>query len=84
MKLGRVTKLARKKKNVKKIDNDFMRANCAAIVIFPIYGQFRTLWNPDFGRAVYETYIFINSKPLSYKNRKKNYKIFNTALTILL
>ena len=41
MKPGPVTKLGkRNKKPSKKIDNDFMSANCDVIVIFPIYFQF--------------------------------------------
>ena len=45
-----------------------MSANCDAIVIFPIYGQFESIRKPDFGRMVCKTNIFINSKLLSYKN----------------
>ena len=49
-----------------------MSAKCDVIVIFPIYGQFETIQNPDFGRVICKSYIFINSNLLSYKNRKKN------------
>ena len=45
-----------------------MSANCDAIVIFPIYGQFEAIRKPDFRRMVYKTNIFMNSKLLSYKN----------------
>ena len=40
MKLGPVTKLDKKNKTSKKLDDDVMSANCEDIVIFPIYGQF--------------------------------------------
>ena len=46
---------------LKKIDNDVMSANWAVIVIFPIYGQFGAIWEPDTGRVVCKNYIFINS-----------------------
>ena len=61
-----------------------MSANCDVIVIFPIYGQFGVIWKMDSRRIVSETYIFINSNLLSYKNRKQNYKTSNTALALLL
>ena len=61
-----------------------MSANCDVIVIFPIYGQSGAIWKPDYGRIVYETYIFIKSNLLSYENWKQNLKISNTALTLLL
>ena len=41
MKLGPVTKLARKtEQGQKKVDDDVMSANCDDTVIFPIYCQF--------------------------------------------
>ena len=44
MNLGPVTKLDKKnKKTSKKFDDDVMSENCGVIVIFPIYGQFRTI-----------------------------------------
>ena len=49
-----------------------MSTNCDVIVIFPIYGQFGAIWKPNSGRKVCETYIFINSNLLSYKNWKQN------------
>ena len=52
----------------KKFDDDVMLANCDVIVIFPIYGQFGAIRNPDFGRIVCKTYIFIYSNLLAYKN----------------
>ena len=30
-------------------------------LFFPIYGQFRAIWKPDYGRIFCKTYIFINS-----------------------
>ena len=69
MELGPVTKLDKKnKKTSKKCDDDVMSENCDVIVIFPISSQFGTIRKPDFGRIVCKTYIFINSKLLSYKN----------------
>ena len=49
-----------------------MSANCDAIVIFSIYGQFGAIRKPDTGRTVCKTYIFINSDLLYYKNWKQN------------
>ena len=71
MKLGPVTKLdKRNKKTSKKFDNDVMSVKCDVIVIFPIYGQFGAIHEPDSGRIVCKTYIFINSKLL--KTELKN------------
>ena len=61
-----------------------MSKNCDVIVIFSINGQCEAIQKPDSGRLVCETYIFINSDTLSYKNCKQNKRIFNTALTLLL
>ena len=49
-----------------------MSTNCSAIVIFPIYGQFGAIQKPNSGRMVCNTFIFIQSKSLSYKNWKQN------------
>ena len=68
MKLGPVTKLDKRKKNVKKFHHDVMSASCDVIVIFPIYSQFGAIRKPNSGRMVCKTYIFINSNLLSYKN----------------
>ena len=45
MKLGPLTKHDKSNKTTskKKIDDDFMSANCNVNVIFPIYDQFRGL-----------------------------------------
>ena len=80
-----VTKLDKRNKiTSKKFDDDVMSADCGTIVIFPIYGQFGAIRKWDSGSIVCKTYIFINSNLLSYKIWKQNYKIFNTALTLLL
>ena len=72
-KLGQVTKLdKRNKTTLKNLDDDVMSADCDVIVIFLIYGQFGAIRKPDCGRVVCKTYIFINSKLLSYKNLKQN------------
>ena len=69
MKLGPVTKLDKRNKTTsKKIDVDFMSETCDVNIIFPIYGHFGAIRKPDSGRIVCKTYIFINSKLLSYKN----------------
>ena len=85
MKLGPVPKrYNRNKTTSKKVDDDVMSTNYDVIVIFPIYGQFGAIRKPDSGRIVCKTYIFITSNLVSYKNWKQNWKISNTALTILL
>ena len=69
MKLGPVPKLGKTNKTMsKKVDDDDMLANCEAIVIFPIYGQFGAIGKPYSRHIVYKTFIFINSNPLSDKN----------------
>ena len=84
-KLGPVTKLVKRNKATsKKFDDDVMSENCDVISIVSIYGQFGAIQKPDSGRIVCKTYIFINSNLLSYKNKKQNRKISNTALTLLL
>ena len=66
MKLGSETKIDKRNKTTsKKFGNDIISENCGAIVIFPIYGQFRAMQNPASGRIVCKTYIFINSNFLS-------------------
>ena len=49
-----------------------MSTNCDVGVTFLIYGQFGAIRKPDSGRMVCETYIFINSNLLSYKNWKQS------------
>ena len=45
-----------------------MSKNCDVIAIFPIYGHFGAIRKPDCRRIVGNSYIFINSNLLSYKN----------------
>ena len=86
MKLRQAAKLDKKNetKKLRKFAVDVMSANCNAIVIFSVYGQFGAIRKPDSGRLVYKTYIFSKSSLMSYKNWKQNENTFNTALTLLL
>ena len=69
MKFGPVTKIdMRNTTTSKKFVDEMMSENCDVIFIFTIYGQFGAIWKPDSGRLVCNTYIFINSNLLSYKN----------------
>ena len=69
MKLRAVTKFDKKNTaTLKEFDNDVMTTNCDVIVIFSIYGQFGAIQRLDSERMVCNTYIFINSNLLSYKN----------------
>ena len=68
MKLEPVTKLKNKIGNVKTIDDDFMLENSGVVVIFPIYGQFGTIWKLDFRHMVCKVHLFINGYLLSYKS----------------
>ena len=61
-----------------------MLENCDVIVIFRIFGQFGAVWRPDSGHRASNRYVFSNSNLLSYKNWKQNWKIFSTALTLVL
>ena len=66
IKLGTVTKLdKRSKATSKNFDDDVMSKNCEAIVI---YDKFGVIQKPDSGRIVCNSYFFINSNFLSYKN----------------
>ena len=66
MKLGTVTKLdKRSKATSKNFDDDVMSKNCEVIVI---YDKFKAIQKPDSGRIVCNSYFFINSNFLSYKN----------------
>ena len=69
MKLGPITKLAKKNAATsKKFDDDVLSINYDFILSFRIYGQFGGIWKPDSGRMFYNPYTFINSNLLSYKN----------------
>ena len=72
MKHEPVTKIEKRKENVKKFDDDVMPVSCEVIAIFSIYGQFEAIRKPDSGCIVCKIYIFIKSSLLSYKNWKEN------------
>ena len=56
MKLGPVTKLDKRNETTsKKSNDDVMSANCDAIAIFLIYGQYGALRKPDSGRIICKT-----------------------------
>ena len=79
------TKLDKRNKTMsKKFVDDIMSTNCDIIVVFPIFGQFGAILKPDSKRIVSKTYIFNKGNLFSYKNRKQNKKISNTAIKILL
>ena len=62
MKLGPVTKLDKRNKTTsKKVDDNIMPKNCAAIAVLLIYGQFGAIRKPDSGRISCKTYIFIKT-----------------------
>ena len=68
MKLTPVTKSDKRNKiKSEQLDDDAMLANCDVIIIFPIYGQFGAIREPDSRRITCKIYIFINSNLLSYK-----------------
>ena len=68
MKLGSVTKPDKRYKTMpEKFGDDSMPKNYDNIVIFPIFGQFGTIWKLESWRIVCQTYIFINSNLVSYK-----------------
>ena len=59
MKLGPLTELDKGSKTTsKKIDDDFILANCDVIVILRIYGQFGVIWKPDSRCIVCKTWHF--------------------------
>ena len=69
MKLGSVTKIDKRNKSISKIfDDDVTSENCDVIIIFSLYGQFGDIRKPDSRHRVRNTYVFINSNLLSYKN----------------
>ena len=72
MRLGPVTKLDKKNKTTSKnIDGDVISVNFDAILVFLIYGQSGAIWQTHSGCLVCETYIFVKSSLLSYKNWKQ-------------
>ena len=50
---------------------DEVMADSDVIIIFPLYGQFGPIQEPDSKRIVCKTYIFINSRLLFYKTWKQ-------------
>ena len=72
VKLGPVTKLDKKARQYQKVWRWCYIGICEAIVIFWIYDQFEVIRKSESGRIVCETYIFINSNFLSYKNWKQD------------
>lgn len=58
IKLGSVTKFD--KENTKTL-NKFLSKSYGVLGIFPIYGWFGENQNPNFGRIVYTSYIFIKN-----------------------
>ena len=73
MKLGSATKLDKRNTALsKKFDDDLTSANYDVMVIFPIYGWFGAIGNPDYGCMVYDSYIFINRNFLSHRRWKQN------------
>ena len=56
IKYGPLTKIDKRNKTTSKtFDDDVMSQSCDVIAIFPIYGQFGTIWKPDFGHIVCKT-----------------------------
>ena len=64
--------LTREKRQRQKNNDDFMSTDYDSIVFFPSYGHFAPIQKTDFGRMVYNIYIFINNDLSSYKNCKQN------------
>ena len=72
MKLGPVTTIdKRNKATPKKFNDNVISVIFDVIVIFPIYGQFRAIWKPDFELTVCKNYIFINSNLTKIENETK-------------
>ena len=62
-----------------------MSANHYVIVIFPIFGQFGVIRNPDSGCIICKTYIFINSNFFILQKLKVKLKKFlHSSHTIAL
>ena len=75
IKRGTVTKLDKKNTTtLKKIDDDSASVNYDVILIFPVYGWFGAIQNPDSRLMVFDSYILIISSLLSYKTWKRKLK----------
>ena len=68
MELVQVTKIEKRNKATsKRIGDNVILANFDVIVIVSIYGQIGAIQEPNSGRMVCRTYIFINNSFSSYK-----------------
>ena len=75
IKLEPVTKLDKRSTTTsKKLYDSVMLGNCDVIVIFQIYDQFGAIRTKESGRFVCNTYIFIISNLISYKNENRTKK----------
>ena len=60
MKLGPVTKIEKRHTATSKnFDYEVILEKCDVIVIFLMYGQFGTIWKPDYGHVVSKIYTLI-------------------------
>ena len=85
VKLGPVTKIEKKNHGtIKKSLTMTLYRSLWRHCHFRFYHQLGAIQKFEFGLIVCKTYIFINSKVLSYKNLKQNYKISNTAPILML
>ena len=85
MKLGPVTKLDKRNKTTRKIDDGFILTNCYAIVIFQIFGQFETIWKSDCRCIFYRSCILLITTfyLTQTENRtKKSYTTFPWLLRV--
>ena len=55
-----------------------------SIAIFPIYGQFGTIWKPDSGRIAYKFYIFRNSNFILEKLKTELKNLKHSSHTVAL
>ena len=79
-KLGPVTKIDKRNKMSKKLDDDVISENFDAITIFPIYGQFRGIQKPDSGCIVCKNYMFIKSNLYLTKTENRTKKSLTQIL----
>ena len=75
VKTGPVTKPDKRNKiTSKKFDDDAMLENCDVMIIFPIYGQFWAIPNPESECTVCKTYILISSNLFALQKLKTELK----------
>ena len=67
-----MTKVDKKARQYQKVWRWRYIGICDVIVVFRIYDQFEAIRKSESGCIVFETYIFINSNFLSYKNWKQD------------